>query len=276
MLIMAFAIPEIHRSYAVRLANTQDQPNFLLSEYDEQLYRSIFDLQQAGKMAQADKAIAQLKDKRLMGYVLNQRYLHPTAYTSSYEELKHWLILYKDLPGAGRIHELAKKKSKQVLDVGFLRSPKERRKIIALSEPTMIEATPYHKSRKYGGYDKDLDHKIARYLRKGQRTQAVNTVETAANNGKYHAEEIDYLKSKIAASYLYSGDVEKASKMAAQAFIRSTDKVPLAGWVYGLTLGIIKIMTPPPKDSKAQRSRTTDQVGCNLQLLIGRRALMGV
>ncbi len=73
-------------------------------------YRRIFALQAAGEMAAADALIAQLGSRILMGHVLAQRYLHPTAHVSSYDELARWLDLYADLPQATRIHKLATKR----------------------------------------------------------------------------------------------------------------------------------------------------------------------
>ena len=70
-------------------------------------YRAIFRLQQGGDWPGADALIAQLADRQLLGHVLAQRYLHPTAYRSAYPELKDWLEQYADLPGAQQIYRLA-------------------------------------------------------------------------------------------------------------------------------------------------------------------------
>ena len=43
----------------------------------------------------------------LLGHVLADRYLHPTAYRSSYVELAAWLERYADLPEAAQIYRLA-------------------------------------------------------------------------------------------------------------------------------------------------------------------------
>src|SRR3546814_13274063 len=42
-----------------------------------------------------------------MGHVLFQRYMHPTAWRSSFAELSGWLKHYADHPGADRIYRLA-------------------------------------------------------------------------------------------------------------------------------------------------------------------------
>src|SRR5688572_23411892 len=69
----------------------------LLSDSDAAIYRSIFRLQDEGRWPEADKAITRLKDKRLLGHVLAQRYLAPN-YRSRYEELSAWLDRYADHP----------------------------------------------------------------------------------------------------------------------------------------------------------------------------------
>src|SRR5690554_3543365 len=63
----------------------------ILSRADALRYRRIFDLQGEGRWDEADRLIARLADQRLMGHVLFQRYMHPTAYRSEYSELRNWL-----------------------------------------------------------------------------------------------------------------------------------------------------------------------------------------
>lgn len=79
----------------------------LLSREDADRYGRIFELQEDGNWRQADRLIKQLSDDVLMGHVLFQRYMHPTAYRSKYLELKDWMEKYADHPGAKRIYKLA-------------------------------------------------------------------------------------------------------------------------------------------------------------------------
>ena len=78
-----------------------------LARADMERYGRIFALQRDGNWRSADAAIATLSDRLLMGTVLAQRYLHPTAYRSKYAELKAWLDLYPDHPDAPKIYALA-------------------------------------------------------------------------------------------------------------------------------------------------------------------------
>ncbi|MBT3305670.1 MAG: hypothetical protein HN377_04230, partial [Alphaproteobacteria bacterium] len=58
----------------------------ILTLEDATLYGRIFDVQEHGDWKQADRLIARLENRTLMGHVLAQRYLHPTKYRSRYKE----------------------------------------------------------------------------------------------------------------------------------------------------------------------------------------------
>src|SRR3546814_11715749 len=63
----------------------------VLSSEDTVRYRAIFHLQEDGRWKEADVFIDSLQDRILLGHVLYQRYMHPTRYRSSYEELRSWM-----------------------------------------------------------------------------------------------------------------------------------------------------------------------------------------
>ena len=81
-----------------------------LSTDDAALYRLIFELQENGRWNDADRLIGRLQSRLLIGHVLAQRFLHPTAYRSSYPELRTWLEHYGDHPQASLIHRLAERR----------------------------------------------------------------------------------------------------------------------------------------------------------------------
>lgn len=81
----------------------------VLSTADAIRYRSIFRLQEDGHWPAADRVIALVEDRTLMGPVLAQRYLHP-AYRSRYGELRDWLAAYGDEPEARAIYAAALKR----------------------------------------------------------------------------------------------------------------------------------------------------------------------
>ena len=78
-----------------------------LSDKDAGTYRQIFALQEDGDIKAATKLIKTLDSDLLMGHVLSQKYLHPTAWRSSFKELSNWLADYNDHPAASRIKWLS-------------------------------------------------------------------------------------------------------------------------------------------------------------------------
>jgi peptidoglycan lytic transglycosylase len=84
-------------------------PPLLLNGADAERYRRIIALQQEGDWAAADREIAALKDKMLLGAVEAQRYLHKT-YRASYGELTRWLAHHAAEPEAKAIYALALKR----------------------------------------------------------------------------------------------------------------------------------------------------------------------
>ena len=62
----------------------------MLSAADVATYKRIFRAQMRADWKGADQEVAKLKDNRLLGHVLAQRYLHPGRRTT-YAELRAWL-----------------------------------------------------------------------------------------------------------------------------------------------------------------------------------------
>lgn len=104
-----------------------ENPGLLLSDDDVAAYQKIFAAEDRADWKTADALIDAPKDRRLMGYVLAKRYMHPTQYKATYDELHSWLKKYADLPMADRLHTLALK-----------RQPKGSRGPAAPTEKTSI------------------------------------------------------------------------------------------------------------------------------------------
>ena len=206
-----------------------------LSKKDAGLYAEIFALQSVGDMDAANEKIKKLSDMRLYGHVLFQRYMHPTAYKTSFQELKTWLDEYHDHPEAYKIYTLANRKKPS----GFketLKKPETQINIIRRHEPTMISAARYVSSRKRNAAEKqqisDLKNVITARLRKDQPTSAHKLLKK--NKDLLDNVEYDILQAKIAASYLYNGKVLTAYTLASQSANRSGTNAPRAGWIAGL------------------------------------------
>lgn len=205
----------------------------VLSANDAQTYRQIFTLQAQAQMGGMARLTDSLSDKRLMGHVLAQRYLHPTAYRSSYQELARWLEQYADYPGAEKIYVLALRK--RPADAAAPRRPisvqnrfsatfegaKEYRSRAARSKAAIqqISAIKLHLRSllKKGDGDEAL-----RYLQREDIARRLDPVETGiARHG-------------IAASFYYKGRDQDALRLAVEVAAQNGRIVPQAHWLAGL------------------------------------------
>lgn len=208
-----------------------------LGKKDIERYGVIFALQESGDIKEADKIVKKLSDKRLYGYVLQQRYLHPTAYTSNFNELKSWLEKYADHPGASRIYDLAERK-RPAGNNSRLKEPQTRIMIIRRGEPTMRGAKFYGSSRnrssEENGYVENISRKIVRKIHDGQPEVALKILQESEKSSVFDSIEYDILSAQIAAGMLYQNKTDKAFSLASQSAARSGLHVPLANWVSGL------------------------------------------
>ena len=81
----------------------------ILSSEDVKIYKQIFDLQKKSirskrskEWIQVDSLIKKLNNKVLLGNVYADRYLHPTGWRSSFNDLSRWLEKYNDHRSAPR------------------------------------------------------------------------------------------------------------------------------------------------------------------------------
>ena len=205
---------------------------------DDALYRRIFAAQERGDMKAADRLMRKAGDQRLMGYVLYQRYMHPSAYTSKFKELKGWLARYADHPNAGKIYDLAVRKAGSDEQVASLRRPVKRTKVATRTEPTMVKKKPYHltvrRTAMQVANGRALGRKVEALLRKKRYQSAIEVLDEADRRQSVLPQEIDYWKAKVAAKNLYDGRTDVALALCQQAYKRSGAQVPLSGWVCGL------------------------------------------
>jgi hypothetical protein len=105
------------------LARAQDKDK-ILSLSDVKIYKKIFEIQKkqiknkkSKEWKDVDRLISKLKNKILLGNVYADRYLHPTGWRSSYNELRLWLKQYNDHPDATRISRIAVKRKPKNLKI---------------------------------------------------------------------------------------------------------------------------------------------------------------
>lgn len=210
-----------------------------LPDSEAEKYKRIFALQADGKMKEARKEMAKLRDMRLRSHVLYQRYMHPTAYISSFDELHNWLALYADQPGARKIHKLAVSKMPKDFR-GNLRKPEKARGIARRSEPMMVAGRTYRsprdksRSAEEKRQVKRFKNSIRSLVNRTRPSQAWERLTKNETAEQLDPVEYDILQAKIAVGYLHAGKIREAYDLASASAKRSGLHVPISGWVAGL------------------------------------------
>ena len=217
----------------IRLSGPDGLPA-VLSPADAERYREIFAVQEDGHWKAADRLIAQLGDRRLMGHVLAQRYLHPTAYRSRYKELKAWMDDYADHPQAARIYKLALKR--RPANYRRPQPPVSARSAIAGAERRV--STEYVSPRKRS---KATKRKVARLMRQVRRnvlrerfTVTEKLLKQKSTQTLLDQVELDQARAMVASGWFYYGKPQRAYALAAPAARRSGLAAPMINWVAGL------------------------------------------
>ncbi len=207
----------------------------ILSESDARLYRRIFELQEEGRWGGVRFLTGLVKDRRLMGHVLAQRYLHPTAYRSEFYELAAWLERYGDHPQAKRLHALALKRRPN--GASAPQAPSLVRASLggrAARETSSYRSgkgrTPTQSDRVLG-----IEAKVTSLAAKGKLKEAEATLRNDARRKALDQAEIDQLQARIARGWYFKQGYAKAYWLAAAAAARSGEMVPVTHWVAGLS-----------------------------------------
>ena len=207
----------------------------MLSERDSALYQEIFALQEAGEIKNAATLISQVDDKLLMGHVLSQKYLHPTAWRSSFKELKTWLDYYNDHPAASRISWLAKKR--KPAGAGAPNAPKKGYlNGIGNSELHSYRAKIPASSagRISPRQTRAIASKVRRYIRSRQPTNG-NRYLSERSTLKYLTKiEEAQLRGELAHAYFIFGLDQKAIRTARHAIGAGRDNAWMGYWAGGL------------------------------------------
>lgn len=217
-----------------------------LSKEDQALYKAIFKAQEQADWDRADDLFEKLSDLRLRGHIRFQRLMHVKDYRATYEELYGWLNLYRDHPGAHEVYRLASIRHKKGEPLPL--KPDLPRRISGAIEELRTNGPSYISTKKRARYQynevKSLQ-KRTRYLLKLDRpTQAYRELKASKALNYADKVEIDRLKADIAASYLYVGKSAEALELSVEAFNRSGENVPRAGWIAGLTSWHLKDYIP--------------------------------
>ena len=202
------------------LAPPEPRPDYRPTKLpDAVLYKNIFSLQETGKWGRADRLINKLEDTTLMGHVLFQRYMHPTAYRARWTELRDWLKNYADQPGAWRVYKLAQKRKPRGVSM-----PKRPPSRVYFNERASA-GQPLFRTRNA----RRIKNRIEYLVRRERPTQALKYISERAQDRHLKRAETHFLKSLIARSYYIEGKVPEALKLAREA-TESRNFVQMADW----------------------------------------------
>tara|TARA_B100001939_G_scaffold347617_1_gene369797 strand:+ start:19870 stop:21855 length:1986 start_codon:yes stop_codon:yes gene_type:complete len=238
---------------SLETAPAQEPPINLspLSDNDVELYQKIFALQEDGHWSRADRLIKKLENRILMGHVLYQRYMHPTAYRSTYRELADWMLKYPDLPGAQRIYALATRKNggnksrlhkpvpllaksfpadKPSLDKATITATATAKTYL---DPVADQPSSF-RTRAERVEISNLKKRLRRYLRSHKPGHAEKRLWAFERMNLLTSEEFHDLMTDVASGYYFSNQDEKAYALARIASQNLREKASQADWIAGL------------------------------------------
>ena len=206
-----------------------------LSDFDLARYIRLFDLQQQGNMKQATREMGHLENPLLKGHLLSQRYLHPTAWRSSYAELSDWLKLYNDHPDASRIFWLAqRRKPKNTKDP---KSPKPDY-LNGYGHAGLygyLPQIPAHRAgRASPSRTANVARQVRRAIRRGWPSGALDVLKNPDNKRYLTKAEEGQLRAEIAHAYFIFGVDAKAIREARHAIGVGKSDAWLGYWAGGL------------------------------------------
>jgi soluble lytic murein transglycosylase-like protein len=222
---------------------------FSLQDSDKKIYLEIFELQKKTKWKAAGRLIKKLDDKILVGHILYQKYMHPTAYNSTRHELQSWMLQYPDHPGARRIYNLAIKKNRG-RQTGIHSPFPDLARSFPLTKPPLLGnlgpieviTTSYHPESdakviipfKQSSKRKTIKRKnharnkikqikrlVKRYLRRNSPNRAEKRLLAFETTGLLNGRELEDLYGKISKKYFFLGEDEKALAYASYALSRN-------------------------------------------------------
>jgi soluble lytic murein transglycosylase len=195
----------------------------VLSPKDADLYRAIFTAQSKADWKEADRIIANLNNKGLMGHVLADRYSRQQA---SADELKVWLTSYADLPEASDIYDQAK----QLPGARGLKLTKPFASSHWSGGDSTRSVAPSFKDILRAKAIPSAD-RIKRALHRGEPYLAEAYVDAGQKRHPLNEQDLAPVKARVAASFFYKGQIDDAHRLAKEAALRD----PLGGWIAGLT-----------------------------------------
>jgi len=207
----------------------------VLSPEDVRLYRKIFALGEPGHWEKADALLAKVDNDLLVGHVLAQRYLHPTAYWTPFHELRDWLAVYGDHPEAPRLYRLAQQR--RPAGVGPVQRPSYGRGDYGLPAGGGVKSVGSVETLSTRARTRKARDILRRVRWNVLNTRLSITEDYLAQpdiRAALRGVERDRGLAMVAAGWYYYGNDERALALAGPAAARSGARVPMAHWIAGL------------------------------------------
>lgn len=204
----------------------------ILSEQDIAHYQQVFELQQSANWKQAEKVIRQIENPVLMGHVKFQKLMHPTGYRSKFSELSAWMKAFSDHPNAWQVYRLAKRRQGKARAP---RSPQKTRYPGVTGQSALPKPPVPRRSRLEAKSVRTFLANVRRYVRRGTPERAEKRYWAMEARDLLVPHEKAEALERIASSYYYEGDNERAMKFAVLGATLSREIVPQTDWIAGLS-----------------------------------------
>lgn len=226
-----------------------------LTQGDAERYVRVFALQDQADWDAADAEMRLLKDRRLIGYVLRHRYLHPDR-KANFDELALWMQKYGDLAGAERVYNLAQRRQPSgdhslkpprgddavrlngsLEQLGGLRTVSAKTETSgddAANGPDAVTIAPRSRTVNRTRADHAAVARIEDLVRAGRAGAALALLGQDDFSRTLDSVQYDAARARIAASLYYSGETAQALALASASAARSGDALPEAHWIAGL------------------------------------------
>ena len=226
-------------------ARAEDILPAILSDTDAALYARIFAVQEAGDWTEAEQLMASIEDPILMGHLLDQKLMHPTAYRSNFNELAGYLKHYADHPEAGRVFRLALRRQpagtaapKAPVSYSFDSLDDGGEALVengnGYGSPPTISIPDMAQSGDDKARRRELEREIKSRYRRGWPTGATEILVSAEFRSLVSDARYDRLQASIAWSYFAYDKDDLAYAMASASARRSGPLMPDAYWTAGL------------------------------------------
>ncbi|MBL0690215.1 MAG: lytic transglycosylase domain-containing protein [Alphaproteobacteria bacterium] len=196
--------------------------NPILNKDDVQKYKIIFNLQDYGKISEADDIIESLESNILVPYVLADRFVGP-FYRTKRKEFEEWINNYKDYGVADKVVSVAKHKGMKVDD----HKVSDNSQFLFMTHDVTLERIDPNLFPSSVRKDVAQFKKFARRFKTKNASDILDKIE-----GKLSLEQFYQLKSYLAFVYYLDGYLGLAEKLSVE--ILDNHDTIYSHWVLGL------------------------------------------